>query len=233
MLNKKLFILILFVFGGQFIFPASEFPLSDSNINSIIKIYISNLSGKSDRPNTVQTEKIILNKAKNYLKDNNYKKVINIIYPLLKKNPGSAIGNKLFGIAYFETGKIEKAKKYFDKALYNLKNDALIFGYLGSYYEIKENFKYAIAFYYSANKKEKDILTIEKIGKIYRKLKFYPEALIWFNKAKKISNSENIAYEKALTYFYLKVFDYALLILKKYIKNTTNGKICELYAKIL
>ena len=80
---------------------------------------------------------------------------------------------------------------------------------------------------------EKDIVSIEKIGKIYRTLKYYPEALIWFKKVKEISPSESIDYQTALTYFYLREFDFAKFILKKYITSTTNPDIPALYAKIL
>ncbi|MCK5687508.1 hypothetical protein KAJ27_25465, partial [bacterium] len=133
----------------------------------------------------------------------------------------------------FETNKIDKSKKFLDLALPGSKSDPLIANYLGNYFENKKDFKLAISFYYIANKNEKDIVSIEKIGKIYRKLKYYPEALIWFKKVKEIRPSEMIDYQTAITYFYLRELDFAKFILKKYIKTTTNPVIPALYAKIL
>lgn len=235
MMQVKYFLVFLLIFTiFSSLYSSDDYPLSKAAIQKIISDYVDGIKKIKDVPTPpVQVEKQLLDSAVKALKEDKFDTVISACQKVLKKNPGSVTANKLLGIAYFETGKSEQGRKLLDTALAGSNNDPLISSYLGNYFESRKDYKLAISFYYIANENEKDLISLEKIGKIYRDLKHYPEALIWFKKVKTLSPSEHIDYETALTYFYLKEMDFAKFILKDYLDTTTNPEIPALYAKIL
>lgn len=165
-----------------------------------------------ERGNKMNQEQIY-----NLIKQGNFEKALSSLFENIEANPKEVENYINAGILIAEAGEIEKAEKFFQRALTLDPNNGPIYYNLANVYYNEGRYKEAIKLYQQALKYQVDIIdTNYMIGMSFNQLEAFNEALPFLMTAAEKDNRQDVEvqFQYGLVLCHLEMFEQAIKQLK-------------------